>query len=142
MALAAPLAHSIGRIGCFAAGCCYGNVCHLPWAVQFTNPDTLARPIGLPLHPTQLYSAAANLIIFFIILMLHRKNTLAGKLFLVYIIIYGITRSILEILRGDQRGTVIFDWLSTSQAIGITAAVAAAICLVILRNKNTSAEND
>src|SRR3954466_5179211 len=33
------IGHGIGRLGCFAAGCCWGKECHLPWAVTFTNPD-------------------------------------------------------------------------------------------------------
>ncbi len=46
MALATPLGQFIGRLGCFMAGCCFGRECHLPWAVTFTNPDTLATSGG------------------------------------------------------------------------------------------------
>ncbi|HPQ38936.1 MAG TPA: prolipoprotein diacylglyceryl transferase, partial [bacterium] len=51
---AIPLAHAFGRLGCFMAGCCYGEQCDLPWAVTFNDPHTLA-PRGVALHPTQLY---------------------------------------------------------------------------------------
>jgi len=54
------LGHGIGRIGCFAAGCCWGKPTHLPWAVTFTSQDTTTGvPLGIPLHPTQLYEAFA-----------------------------------------------------------------------------------
>ncbi|MDY6824563.1 MAG: prolipoprotein diacylglyceryl transferase [Thermodesulfobacteriota bacterium] len=136
LALAMPLGHAVGRIGCFFAGCCHGKVTDLPWGVCFNDPNTLARPMGVPLHPTQLYSSAGNLIVFLIILALHRTNRFAGKRIFVYVMLYGVTRSFIEIFRGDERGTVMMDWLSTSQAIGITAAVIAAVCLVVLQRKN------
>src|SRR5688572_31370960 len=52
------LGHAIGRLGCFAAGCCWGSECDLPWAVTFRNPDAnelTGVPLGIPLHPSQLY---------------------------------------------------------------------------------------
>jgi phosphatidylglycerol---prolipoprotein diacylglyceryl transferase len=131
-AVSLPLGHAIGRIGCFSAGCCYGKYCALPWAVTFTNAETLANPIGIPLHPTQLYSVAANFTIFLIMFFLSYRNVAARRLFPLYLILYGTARSIIELFRGDPRGTVLFDWLSTSQAIGITAVIAAIIWLVVL----------
>lgn len=138
LALAMPLGHAVGRIGCFFAGCCHGRMTDLPWGVCFNDPNTLARPMGIPLHPTQLYSSAANLIIFLILLTLHRNRRFTGRRIFVYVFLYGIARSFIEMFRGDDRGTVLFEWLSTSQAIGITAAVIAVICLVLLRNRDTA----
>lgn len=135
-AICLPLGHAIGRLGCLAAGCCYGKYCDLPWAITFTNADTLARPIGISLHPTQLYAAFGNAVIFVIMLNLGRREKLAGRLFPIYLILYGIMRSIVELFRGDPRGTVFFDWLSTSQAIGLSAALIAVIWLVILHIRN------
>ena len=58
------IGHGIGRLGCFAAGCCWGKPTHLPWAVTFTNKNaTTGVPLGIPLHPTQLYEALAEGII-------------------------------------------------------------------------------
>ncbi|MFZ5564464.1 MAG: prolipoprotein diacylglyceryl transferase, partial [Thermodesulfobacteriota bacterium] len=125
-----PLGHAIGRIGCFFAGCCYGDVCDLPWAVTFTDPLTLARP-DVPLHPTQLYEAAANLMIFAVLFTLYRRAKFSGQLFLVYMAIYGIVRSIIEIFRGDARGFLFDGMLSTSQAVGLAAALVAIILLVV-----------
>lgn len=57
------LGQFFGRLGCFSAGCCYGKVCDLPWAVTFHDPNSLA-PTNIPLHPTQLYHALGNVMIF------------------------------------------------------------------------------
>lgn len=139
-AISLPLGHAIGRLGCLSAGCCYGKYCDLPWAITFTNADTLARPIGISLHPTQLYAVLGNAIIFIIILSLSRRGKLAGRLFPVYLILYGIMRSTVELFRGDPRGTVFFDWLSTSQALGLCVAVAAVIWLVVLYVRDKDAD--
>jgi len=124
------IGHFFGRIGCFFAGCCYGKVCDLPWAVTFTNPDSLAE-IGKPLHPTQLYSAFSNLIIFFILTKIRPHKRFEGQLFWTYILIYGINRSIIETLRGDFRGERIFDLISISQAIGGSASILALIIIIV-----------
>jgi phosphatidylglycerol---prolipoprotein diacylglyceryl transferase len=56
LALAMPLGQSIGRIGCFMAGCCYGRPNDLSWGVTFTDPQSLG-PVGVKIHPTQLFMA-------------------------------------------------------------------------------------
>jgi len=120
-----------GRIGCFFAGCCYGKICNLPWAVTFTHPDTLA-PIGRALHPTQLYSAATNLAIFILIWFLRDRKKYDGQLFWTYAFVYGITRSLIEIFRGDFRGYSIFGMVSISQTIGGFMAIFAIVMMVRL----------
>lgn len=135
--IAAPciaLGQFFGRLGCFSAGCCYGEACNLPWAVTFTNPDTLA-PVGIPLHPTQLYHAAGNLIIFFILWFFRKRKKFDGQLFWLYVILYVITRSFIEIFRGDFRGEPVFGVLSVAQAIGIIMALVAIIMMIILRKR-------
>ena len=65
------LGHVTGRLGCFAAGCCYGKPTDVSWAVIFTNPLAAANvgtPLGIPLHPTQLYEAGAELLILVLLL--------------------------------------------------------------------------
>lgn len=123
------IGHFFGRIGCFFAGCCYGKICHLPWAVTFTRPDSLA-PVGVPLHPTQLYEAFTNLFIFSCLWMFRRKKTYNGQVFLLYILLYGVARSIIEIFRGDDRGGFLFGVLSVSQVIGLLLAFLAAFILM------------
>ncbi len=134
MAPALALGHCIGRIGCFFAGCCYGKPCDLPWAVTFTNPATLA-PVGIPLHPTQLYSSASNLIIFGMLLLFRRYQKFEGQLLLVYIFLYGIFRSIIEAFRGDFRGNIFGEMFSLSQVIGCTTAIAALVVIVIINRR-------
>ncbi len=132
IALCVPLAHGIGRIGCFCAGCCYGKPGDLPWAVAFTHPETLARPIGVPLHPTQLYCSLGNFLIFACLLLLSRTGKCSGRLIFVYLVVYGLFRSFVEIFRGDERGAPLVDFLSTSQTIGLAAALFGAACLIYL----------
>jgi phosphatidylglycerol:prolipoprotein diacylglycerol transferase len=107
----------LGRIGCFFAGCCYGKQCELPWAVTFTHPATLA-PMGVALHPTQLYSAMANLSIFAILWRLRVRKKYDGQLFWTYTFLYGVGRALVEIFRDDYRGGTIFGLFSISQVLG------------------------
>lgn len=128
------LGQTLGRMGCFFAGCCYGKACELPWAVTFNRPDTLA-PIGIPIHPTQLYSAFTNFFIFTFLLFFRDRKKFQGQLFWSYVFLYGLTRSIIEIFRGDFRGELVFGALSISQATGIAMAVLAVIMFVYLRER-------
>lgn len=138
---AVAAAHVFGRLGCLFAGCCYGKVCDLPWAIRFIHPATLARPIGVDLHPTQLYSSLNNLAIFVILMALRRRMKFDGQLFWIYIILYGITRSIIETFRADFRGAEILGLFSMSQTIGWSMAVLAVTMLVILNRRSPSREN-
>ncbi len=145
IAPAIALGHAVGRMGCFFAGCCYGRQCDLPWAVTFHNPDSLA-PLNVQLHPTQLYSVLSNLLIFLILLLLDKGIMLKkgpgeqkvpghfpGMIFWVYIFLYGIFRSFLEMFRGDDRGHFLVDFLSVSQGIGIFMSFFALFMLVYLK---------
>ena len=134
MAPALAIGHTIGRIGCFFAGCCYGKVCDLPWAVTFTNPDSLA-PVNIPLHPTQLYAAATNLVIFIFLWTLRSRKKFDGQIFWVYVLLYGITRSVAESFRGDFRGDLVFGILSISQTIGGSMAFVSVVMLILLGKK-------
>jgi len=125
----------VGRIGCFFAGCCYGKVCELPWAVTFTHPESLA-PKGVPLHPTQLYGSLIALLIFLLLTGLKRIKKFEGQLFWTYVLLYGIARSVLESFRGDERGMLIENLISTSQLIGMIMALLAIVILIVLRKRH------
>ncbi len=117
VAPALALGQAIGRIGCFFAGCCYGAECALPWAVTFTDPRGLA-PLHAALHPTQLYAAAANLLIFAVLQFLLRpRQRFPGQIFGAYLVLYPAARFTIELFRADPRGAL--GPLSTSQALGI-----------------------
>jgi phosphatidylglycerol:prolipoprotein diacylglycerol transferase len=124
----------VGRIGCFFSGCCYGKTCDLPWAVIFTHAESLA-PKGVPLHPTQLYSALNSLLIFLVLVGLKRIKGFEGQIFWAYVLLYAVTRSILEHFRGDERGMFIEGIVSTSQLIGLIMAVIAIAMMIILRRR-------
>ncbi|MFO7750824.1 MAG: prolipoprotein diacylglyceryl transferase [Desulfobacteraceae bacterium] len=140
MAPAVALDHAIGRVGCFFAGCCHGRACDLPWAVTFTSSDSLA-PIGTPLHPTQLYSVLSNFLIFLILLFLQKRKKFNGMVFWSYILLYGIFRSVVEMFRGDVRGTFLVEFLSLSQGIGIIMSLLALFMLFLLYRKKKYGRN-
>jgi phosphatidylglycerol:prolipoprotein diacylglycerol transferase len=123
---------SFGRMGCFFAGCCYGKETSLPWAVVFRNPDSLAR-LNVPLHPTQLYDAANGLVIFFFLSWMEKRKAFDGQIFCLFLFLYAITRFFIEIFRGDPRGFLFGDLLSTSQAIGILLAIFSVFMLFYIR---------
>ena len=116
------LGHVTGRLGCLAAGCCFGKPTDLPWGIVFTNPLAAANvgtPLGIPLHPTQLYEAGAALIILVVLLATENKGRrFAGRTFWAYMFLYAVSRFVIEMYRGDPRGTV-FGVFSTSQFISI-----------------------
>jgi phosphatidylglycerol---prolipoprotein diacylglyceryl transferase len=107
-----------GRLGCFAAGCCFGKPTNRFWGVTFTHPDSLA-PTGIALHPTQLYEVLAALIIFVILWLIKDRQKFSGSLFLIYLFLYGLGRLILEFFRGDHRGTLLGGNWSDTQYISL-----------------------
>ena len=131
-----PLAHFFGRLGCFAAGCCWGRECSLPWAVTFTSADAHALtgvPLDVPLHPTQLYEALFLAVLFGFLYLRYPGRRFDGQIFLSYAILYAAFRFCIEFLRGDPRGSL-FGVLSTSQAIAAGVFLAASTFYAI-RNK-------
>lgn len=124
------LGHVLGRLGCFSAGCCWGQPTDLPWAVTFTNPysaQIVGVPLRLPLHPTQLYEAAAELIIFGLLVLLWRRRAFAGQIFAAYLMLYAAARFAIEFYRGDPRGGTYFDGaLSLPQVVSVALFVVAA----------------
>ena len=101
---ALALGHAVGRLGCFAAGCDYGKPTDLSWGIVFSNPvshDLVGIPLGIRLHPTQLYEAAANLAIFLGLLLAYLRKSHDGMIFLCYLLAYGAVRFAVEYFRGD-----------------------------------------
>jgi len=129
------LGHVVGRMGCFFAGCCYGKPTTVPWAITFTDQFAQANvgtPLNQPLHPTQIYEAGAEALILIVLLLTEsRGKRYPGRTFWLYMLLYAISRYIIEIFRGDPRGTV--GMFSTSQFISVILAPLAVIMLVYLR---------
>jgi phosphatidylglycerol---prolipoprotein diacylglyceryl transferase len=115
------LGHVIGRMGCFFAGCCFGKPASVPWAVTFHSEyaaRNVGTPINIPLHPAQLYEAGAELLILGLLIATERKGRpFAGRTFWGYMLLYGISRFVIEFYRGDVRGTV--GMFSTSQFVSM-----------------------
>ena len=130
------LGHVTGRLGCFAAGCCYGRPTDAPWGVIFTDPLAAANvgtPLGIRLHPTQLYEAGAELLILAFLLATERRGRpFAGRTFWLYMFLYAVSRYIIEIYRGDPRGVVPFLDISTSQFISLILGPLSLIMLLWL----------
>ncbi len=126
------IGHAIGRLGCFCAGCCYGLPTDVPWAVTFSHPETLAIR-GVPLHPTQIYESAAELLNFGILLFLRRRKTFHGQLFWVYVLNYAVIRAVIELFRGDVERGFIMPGVSVSQGISIAMFMTAIMFLFKLR---------
>jgi phosphatidylglycerol---prolipoprotein diacylglyceryl transferase len=97
------LGHSIGRLGCFAAGCCWGKECHLPWGVYFRSNAAAPVPLDRPLHPVQLYESAANLIIFGILYRLFNRSHRPGQIIGLYLVLYSTARFIVEFFREHEQ---------------------------------------
>ena len=131
------LGHVIGRMGCFFAGCCFGKETSVSWAITFTSEyaaRNVGTPINRPLHPTQLYEAGAELLILAILLATERTGRpFPGRTFWGYMLLYGISRFIIEFYRGDVRGTI--GMFSTSQFVSLLIVPISIIMLVLLARR-------
>jgi phosphatidylglycerol:prolipoprotein diacylglycerol transferase len=159
-----PLAHVFGRLGCVAAGCCWGDASyHLDGAGQIVAdfPLTIRFPEGalayqslvtsvdgdvaarmremhttMPLIPIQLMESLGEGIIFFVLLFVRSRKWFHGQVILTYGILYPILRSVNEMMRGDaERGYVIDGVLSTSQFISLLVAAASLAMIVVLKRR-------
>ena len=142
VAPAVAIGASLGRIGCFLNGCCYGAVCDVPWSVRFPAGshawahqvnDGLITPdaiLSLPVHPTQLYSAGAGLLVLGTILLIGRRDRCPGQLLAILMIAYAVTRWPIEALRSDE--PAVFAGMTWSQNISL-ALVAGGVALWISR---------
>jgi phosphatidylglycerol---prolipoprotein diacylglyceryl transferase len=121
------IGHSIGRLGCFAAGCCYGKATDHFWGVTFTNPlaqQLVGTPLGHALEPTQLFESAVELSIFFLLTWMFKRKKFDGQIFGAYLFLYGVARFFLEFLRDDPgRGSVFGGIMTGTQLIAIGLVV-------------------
>jgi len=106
----------------------------VPWAVVFTDPAAAANvgtPLGIPLHPTQLYESGAELLILILLLATEKRGRrFPGRTFWLYMILYAVSRYLIEFYRGDPRGVVF--GVSTSQFISLLLAPLAIAMLIYL----------
>lgn len=123
-----PLGQALGRIGCFLNGCCYGKITDSSCGIVFPSIGD-----GLAHHPTQIYEAIFSFFLAGTLLFIDGKSEKFikrpsdrlgdGALLGLYLLLYSVGRVIIEIFRGDERGTLGF--LSTSQLIGLVIGLSA-----------------
>ena len=119
------LGHAIGRLGCFAAGCCWGQACTRPWAVTFTDPaanQLTGVPLQVPLHPTQLYESGAELLLFGWLWRATQRPHRPGAVFGQYLVAYSAVRFLVEFFRHHDQGLPLGLPLSLTQWISILLA--------------------
>ena len=151
--IAAPalaLGHFFGRLGCFAAGCCWGReAAGFPLAVTFSNlkaNSLTGVPLYIPLYPTQLFEAALNLSNFLVLMVLYKKRKFKGQVIAIYILNYSVIRFFVEYFRGDSDRGYIFGGmehplssLSSPQLISIIGFI---IALVLLKGFKKKGEKE
>jgi phosphatidylglycerol:prolipoprotein diacylglycerol transferase len=129
-----------GRIGCLLNGCCYGRPTNLPWAITFTNPqaqELSGTPLGHPLHPTEIYDALLNLVLYVFLAWLFRRKKFDGQVFATYLLCYAVTRSTVEYFRGDYTGLHYHLGLTPAQWIGVPIFVAGLALATVLSHRGT-----
>ena len=124
------VAHAFGRLGCLAAGCCYGRPTGTDYGIVLNSELVDPALRGIHLHPTQIYESVSLFILFAGLMVLFKRRRFDGQVALVYLMTYPIIRSIIEIYRGDTiRGFVIDGILSTSQFISVLVLVGTSFLL-------------
>ncbi|WP_029551373.1 prolipoprotein diacylglyceryl transferase [Thermocrinis jamiesonii] len=142
--IAVAIAHSIGRLGCTSAGCCYGK----PFLAENINPgihfsdkfpffyvvfpEGAVAPPYMPLYPTQLMEFLGLLVIFFILLLFSKRKPFDGFLFALYMLLYGALRFFLEFYRGVTPPIQPIG-LTWNQIVSIFMALSSLILMVVLK---------
>lgn len=128
LAAALPLGHAIGRVGCLLNGCCHGVTCAPGEAGVIVQAVDM-----VPRIPTQALSTGSNILVFLGLLWVERGRGRAGWTTAAYLLTYPIARYSIEILRGDDRGTLVLG-MTVSQAISAgTFAIGLLLAVWLLR---------
>lgn len=133
------LGHGIGRLGCFAAGCCWGRPTELPWGVSYSDPNaTTGVPLGIHLHPTQLYEAFGEGIICLILLAMSRRPHRDGQVIGLYMLLYGALRIAVEFVRDHDALNPFGGPLTLEQWISLLIAAAGLTLWVTMSRASVS----
>jgi len=127
---------AVARIGCFLNGCCFGKESGLPWAVVFPA-DCQAGWVmpGKHLHPTQLYSALANLVLFVVLRRLLKRGLPQGVVFAALLVLYGSWRFAIDYLRFYEGNTYLGSSGITSNQVISLAMIAVGLALGTIQMK-------
>ena len=121
-----------GRIGCLLNGCCYGRACDLPWAIHFPADH---ETHGVGVHPTEIYDALLNLILYVFLAWLFRRKKFDGQIFATYLIVYAIFRSIAEYFRGDYPTDHVHAGLTSAQLVSVPIFVTGIVLALFLSRR-------
>ena len=127
------LGHAIGRLGCLAAGCCYGIATKLPWAITFHNPEAQSlsgTPLDTPLHPTQLYEFGTEGLLCLFLYWRFGKPHQPGRILGQFLVISSGFRFLIEFFRFHEQGLPFGLPLSITQWIALGIALAGVALLV------------
>ena len=111
-----PLGHALGRLGCLINGCCFGSETRSAWSIAVE---------GVRRHPTPLYEAVGNLLVYLILLLYTLRAPRRGRILALYLLTYPVLRFWLEFLRGDDRIT--FAGLHLAQFVSLALFTAGAL---------------
>ena len=134
---------AIGRIGCFLNGCCYGKISS-QWGVSFPgaqNSPAFAQQVldglipptaqcSLPVIPTQLYDSLSGIVLFLMLLILEKHKKFEGYVFSWFLLMYSISRFIIEGFRYYEPNFILFDWMTVSQLISVILFLVASFLLL------------
>jgi len=126
VATALPLGHALGRVGCFLNHCCFGREAAPPWGVALYGTAEL---------PVPLYEAAANLVLYGVLLRQWRRHEerRPGRVVALYLLVYPVVRFFLEFLRGDPR--LMWGPFTVAQALSLGLFACGAVMWIVLRNR-------
>ena len=123
------LGYAFGRIGCLLNGCCYGRVCTLPWAIHFPQGHE-TYPAGV--HPTEIYDSLLNALLYLGLAYLYRRKQFDGQVFSSYLLCYAVTRSFVELFRGDYPPDHIHAGLTSAHLVSIGIFVTGVVLFAVL----------
>ena len=130
-----------GRLGCFLNGCCYGHPTRLPWGVVFPAESFAGLEFGLvPVHPAQLYFAAAGLLLFLLGWMVRRRVQVPGVLFWSLIALLALVRIPLDLTRVYEAEAMVVELgvmrISESQITSTALLLFALLMIARLRRES------
>jgi phosphatidylglycerol---prolipoprotein diacylglyceryl transferase len=132
-----PLGYVFGRLGCLMNGCCYGRACDLPWAIRFPEDNPSHPPTHL-VHPTQIYDAVLSLGLYFGLAWLYRRKKFDGQVFAAYLMCYAVTRSVVEVFRGDYDEAHRHAGLTPAHLVSVGIFLAGVVLFSLLRRAPTT----
>src|SRR5207247_3325451 len=135
LAPSVALGYVFGRIGCLMNGCCYGRRCAAPWAIRYPagHPTHPTDAAATPVHPTQIYDSLLNLGLYLFLAWLYRRKKFDGQVFAIYLLCYAVTRSFVEMFRGDYPAEHLRSGLTPAHLVSIGIFAAGAVLFYVLQ---------